>query len=56
MAGTSGTQGKGKHMNRPIQLHCDLAVDPQKEDELVRYSEWQRVGSPYSLKSLCAKW
>ena len=26
-------------MNRPVQLHCDLAVDPQKEDELVRYFE-----------------
>lgn len=26
-------------MSRPVQLHCDLAVDPAKEAEMVRYFE-----------------
>ena len=26
-------------MSRPVQLHCDLAVDPQKEAEMVQYFE-----------------
>ena len=26
-------------MSRPVQLHCDLSVDPAKEAELVQYFE-----------------
>jgi len=26
-------------MSRPVQLHCDLAVDPAMEAEMVRYFE-----------------
>ena len=26
-------------MTRPVQLHCDLNVDPAKEAEMVRYFE-----------------
>jgi hypothetical protein len=26
-------------MARPVQLHCDLAVDPAREAEMVRYFE-----------------
>lgn len=26
-------------MSRPVQLHCDLAVDPTKEAEMVKYFE-----------------
>jgi len=26
-------------MTRPVQLHCDLTVDPSKEAEMVRYFE-----------------
>jgi len=26
-------------MSRPVQLHCDLSVDPRKEAEMVHYFE-----------------
>jgi len=26
-------------LNRPVQLHCDLSVDPRKETEFVHYFE-----------------
>jgi hypothetical protein len=35
-------------MNQPVQLHCDLAVDPAKEAEMVRY--FQTVYRPAAMK------
>jgi hypothetical protein len=32
-------QGGREPMARPVQLHCDLAVDPAKEADMVRYFE-----------------
>jgi hypothetical protein len=30
---------QGESMSRPVQLHCDLSVDPAKEAPLVQYFE-----------------
>ena len=35
-------------MSRPVQLHCDLAVDPAKEVEMVSYFE--TVYRPAAMK------
>jgi hypothetical protein len=35
-------------LTRPVQLHCDLAVDPAKEAEMVRYFE--TVYRPTAMK------
>src|ERR1700676_881670 len=35
MAGAMGTAATAAPAGRPIQLHCDLAVDPKREQEML---------------------
>jgi hypothetical protein len=48
MAGAMGTAAKGAPAGRPIQLHCDLAVDPKKEQEML--DNFEKIFRPVARK------